>query len=53
MHGKMHSQQLFSQTITKKEIKASLGFQPRLVLAFPDLHSTSVATCRLPKRLGL
>ena len=38
-------------TNPKEEMKPSVGPQPRSVLAFQDLHSTSVATSGLPKRL--
>ena len=29
-----------------------VGFEPGSILAFQDLHTTNVATSRLPKELG-
>ena len=36
----------------ERKSKTSLGSQPRSILMFHDLGITSVATCRLLKRLG-
>ena len=47
-----HNQQPWQQSALNKELKPSLGSRPLVHHHFPGLTPTSVATGKLPKKLG-